>query len=196
MIDVKFRDGAVIAVVRTALGITVAVREIGVRTEGGERVEYTAKRLPDITLRYEQLSDAVRAEAFGYGMEARLTRAAALSRDTQTNKAAPPAAKHEAIKRLADHYASGTEAWEMASSGGGGLSADTRVLIEALVRAFGLDAEVAEEQVRAMTTAERDAIRVSEEIRPVIAAIHSERAAGSKVDAGGLLERLRGLKQR
>lgn len=143
-----------------------------------------------IVVRFAQLSDAVRAAAFGYGMEVRLTRAAALTRDTKSGKSATPDEKHEAIRKLAEHYASGAESWAMAREGGGGLSADTRALIDALVAALGLDPDVAEEQVRAMTSAERDALRVDAEIKPHLDAIYAERgkAAG---DAKALLEKLR-----
>lgn len=195
MSNVKYRDGAVIAVVRDAMGIAIHMREIGRPDDNGHTA--TIRELDPIRLRYGQMSDATRAEAFGYGIEVRLTRAAALSKDTKTGKSATVVEKWESVKRLADHYASGTESWEMASLGGGGLTAETKVLIEALVRVLGLDADIAEEQVRAMTTAERDAIRASEEIAPTIAAIYAERATAAKAagaNGADLLGRLKALR--
>jgi hypothetical protein len=176
--NIKFRENAVTAVSRDATGITVAVRGIDA----------------PIVLRYAQLSDVVKTEAMGYGMEVRLTRAAAIERDTKSGKPATAAEKHAAIKRLADHYASGTEAWAMVSMGGGGLSADTRALIEALVIAFGLAPDAAEEAVREYTTAERDALRVDPEVKPHLDAVYAERARSAGV-AGmitkNLIEKLR-----
>ncbi len=186
MSTVKFREHAQIAVERDANGITVWFRETD--RQGGETV--TRRVLDPITLRWAQMSDATRAEGFGYGMEVRLTRAAAIEKDSKTGKSASVEEKHAAVKRLADHYASGTDQWAMASLGGGGLSADTKVLIEALVRVLGLTPDTAEEQVRAMTSDERAALRLDPEIKPAIDQIYREQSA--KVDTKGLLAKLRG----
>lgn len=127
-------------------------------------------------------------------MEVRLTRRAALDANAKTGKSASPAQKYDAIKLLADHYAAGGD-WRMASSGGGGgLSADTRVLIEALCRALGLAEDVAEEQVRDMTADERNALRADAEIKPHLDAIYAERAKAAGADAKGLLAKLRATK--
>jgi hypothetical protein len=170
----KFRENATTAVTRDAKGITIHIRGVDA----------------PIVLRFDQLSEAVKTEAMGYGMEVRLTRAAALERDTKSGKSATPQDKHAAILKLAEHYASGTEAWAM--SGGGGLSDETRVLIEALCTAFGLATDVAEEQVRALSGAERAQLRVDGEIKPHIDAIYARRASaqGSET-AKSLIERLR-----
>jgi len=164
------------------------------RDDSGISILVNGAGRPPIAVRWSALSDAVRKAAFGYGMEVRLTRAAAMTRDTKSGKAASPLDKYDAIKRLADHYSSGTDSWTMASSGGGGgLSADTRALIEALVAALGLDADVAEEQVRGMTTAERDALRVDAEIKPYLDLIYEERAKAAGAATGDLKAKLKGL---
>lgn len=175
---VKFRENATTAVQRNAEAITIHVRGIPA----------------PIVLKFGQLSDSVKNEAMGYGMEVRLTRAAAMERDTKTGKPASAQDKYDAIKRLADHYATGTDAWAMASGGGGGLSADTKALIEALVRALGMHSDAAEEAVREMTSAERDALRIDDEIKPHLDAIYAERAkAGGTAGmiTKNLLEKLR-----
>lgn len=157
---VKFRENATTSVQRNA-----------------ERIEIHVRGIPaPIVLKFGQLSESVRSEAMGYGMEVRLTRAAAIERDTKSGKPATAQEKYDAIARLAAHYATGTDAWAMASGGGGGLSADTKALIEALVRALGMTQDGAEEAVREMTTAERDALRVDDEIKPHLDAIYAERA--------------------
>jgi hypothetical protein len=158
--SIKFREKAVTNVQRNAEAITIHVRGI----------------VQPLVLKFGQLSDAVKAESMGYGMEVRLTRAAAIERDAKSGKPASAQDKYDAIKRLVDHYATGTDAWAMAGGGGGGLSADTKALIEALVRALGMHADAAEEAVREMTTAERDALRVDDEIKPHLDAIYAERA--------------------
>jgi hypothetical protein len=149
---------------------------------------------PAVDLKYSQLSEAVRAEALGYGMEVRLTRAAAIEH-AKSGRPATGQERHDAIKRLGDHYASGTESWTMESAGPG-LSADTRVLIEALVRIFALSPEVAEEQCRSMSIADRDALRIDADIKPTVDAIYAERAkAGGSagMTAQNLKERLLNL---
>jgi hypothetical protein len=177
---VKFRENATTSVTRDATAITVHVRGI----------------LQPIVLRFAQLSQRVKDEAMGYGMEVRLTRAAALERDTKSGRSASAQEKHDAIARLAAHYASGTDAWAMAGGGGGGLSADTRALIEALVRVFELDGADAEARVREMTGADRDALRVDPEIKPTLDAVYAERArVGGAASAKALIEGLRAAKR-
>jgi len=171
-----FRESAVTALVRDAVGISI----------------WTRRTAQPIVLRFAQLSDAVRAEAMGYGMEVRITRAAALMRDTKSGKPALPSDKHAAMKRLADHYASGTDSWTMAGGGGGGLSADTRALIEALAKAFDIEASVAEEQVREMDSAQRDALRVDEEVKPYLDEVYAQRAKSAGADIAGLKAKLKG----
>lgn len=184
---VKFRENATTSVVRDAQGITIHMRETR-RTAAGETE--TVRLLEPIALRWDQLSEPVRAEAMGYGMEVRLTRAAALEKDTKSGKSASAQEKRDAIAKLADHYASGTESWTMASAGGG-LSDETRVLIEALTTALGLDADVAEEQVRALSSAERAQLRIDDEIKPHIDAIYARRAQAQGTSGKDLLARLK-----
>lgn len=172
---VKFRENSVCAVQRTAEQISVFVRGVA----------------QPIVLRFAQLSDAVRAEAMGYGMEVRLTRAAAIERDSKSGRSATPQEKAEAIRKLAEHYASGTESWTMSGGGGGGLNSDTTALIQALAMALELSEEKAEEAVRSMSSAERSALRVDSEIKPFLDEIYAERAKAQKTDTSALLAALR-----
>lgn len=186
-----FRGSSVVATSRTEAGITIWVREARKNADG---TFSTVRVLPEIALAWTSLSDAVRAEGFGYGMEVRLTRAAAIERDAKTGKSATAEAKHAAIRELVEHYASGTDAWAMVSAGGGGLSAETRDLINALVRLLGIDADTAEEQVREMSKADRDALRVDAEVKPILDEILAERArAAGAVNTQSLKDRLKGL---
>jgi hypothetical protein len=190
--SVKFRENAVTSVDRNADGITVYLRETRRTADGG--VE-TVRVLDPIRLAYAGLSEAVRAEALGYGMEVRLTRQAALERDTKTHKPASVQDKWTAIAELAAHYASGTESWTMAGGGGGGLSADTRALILAVQRALGLEADAAEEAVRGMSASTRDALRVDEEIKPHLDAVYAERARAAGSAGVDIKEKLRAMRK-
>lgn len=60
-----------------------------------------------------------RARAMIGGFVQRISNGAALSRDTATGKSATPQDKFDAMKRLADHYATGSGEWGMARVGGG-----------------------------------------------------------------------------
>lgn len=188
---VKFRETAVTAVVRDALGLTIWLRDVRKNAAGAFE---TVRVLAPVTLKFADCSEAVRAEAMGYGFEVALTRMAAIGKDTKTGKSATAEEKRDAIAGRADHFATGTESWTMASVGGGGLSADTRALIEALVAAFSLDPDVAETQVKEMGSAARDALRVDLEVKPYLDAVYAARAAKAGTDSAGLIERLKKLR--
>lgn len=181
MEQVKFRENAVTACVRTAEQITIHVR-------AGEG----EPPLAPIVVRFAQLSDAVRAEAMGYGLEVRLTRAAALERDSKSGRSATPQDKHAAIRALAEHYASGSESWNMAA-GVRGPSQEVRDLASALEAALGLGAETALEQVRAMSGAERDALRLDEEIKPHLESVLRARVGTQSGGAKALIAKLKGI---
>lgn len=176
MVDDTTQTRRVTTVTRTPESITIAVRG--------------AQGAP-LTLMFGALSSAVKAEALGYGMEVRLTRATAIEHDTKTGRAASPQEKYDRVKKLIDHYASGTESWTMSGGGGGGLSSDTRALIEALSRAFEIDLELAELHVREMSSSERDALRVDAEVKPYLDDIYAERAKAAGSDTRALIERLK-----
>lgn len=141
-----------------------------------------------IVLRFSDCSDAVRQEAMGYGMEVRLTRQAALERNEKTGASASPLDKYNAIRELAEHYATGTEEWKLAS--GNRVTQDTRDLAAALSAALGLDEESALRQTVALTADERAALRVDPDVKPHLDAILSRRSAS--VDTKSLLSKLKG----
>jgi len=171
----KFRGDSVLAVDRNAERIVIWARET---KQNSDKTVSTVRVLDPIVLAFDKLSAAVRAEAFGYGVEVALTRRAALPKDGRSGKPAPVTEKHEAIKALADHWASGTDAWSPASAGIS-LSPDTRALIEAVQRAYGLEADAAEAAIREMSTRDRDALRVDAEIKPHLDAVYAQRAASA-----------------
>lgn len=169
-------DRQTTAVERDALGLTIHVRGSGA-----------------IHLEFAKLSAAVRAEAMGYGMEVRLTRAAALEANEKTGRPATAQEKFAAIKRLADHYASGSDSWTMAQGPREGwMNSDNLALAEALSKGFEIDLELAKAKVKEMSPAEREALRVDEEVKPWLDEVYASRVAVAKVDTKGLLAKLKG----
>lgn len=166
----------VTAVVRDAAGLTIHVRGSGA-----------------ITLAFASLSQSVRDAAMGYGMEVRLTRAAAMEANEKTGRPASPAEKYAAIKKLAEHYAAGSESWTMASGPRDGwMNSDNLALAEALAAGFELDLDLAKEKVKAMSPGEREALRIDDEVKPWLDEIYAKRVTAAKVDTKGLLAKLKG----
>lgn len=90
-----------------------------------EGIVFSVKDAGSITLNLSAVSEAIKARACLHGLNQRIIDAAAKSRDPSTGMPAAPQAKLEAMKRLVDHYASGTEDWSPAreASSGPGLDA-------------------------------------------------------------------------
>lgn len=172
---VKFRENAQTAVVRNAEGITIHVKGIA-----------TA-----IHLAFSKLHADIRAEAMGYGMEVRLTRATAIE-FKKSGRPATAQEKWDAVNKLAEHYASGTAEWAMRSAGGGGLSAETQDLISAVAMALELDRDVAETQVRTFTAAQRSALRSDPEIKAALELVWAQNSVG--VNTQSLKDSLKSLK--
>jgi len=188
---VKFRENALTAVSRDQGQIIIHVRKFTDSELAKARLknpETQNETLKPIVLRYSDCSDAVRAEAMGYGLEVRLTRAAAIEH-AKAGRAATAQERWDAIARLAAHYATGTTEWAMSSAGGGGLSAETQDLIEALVIALEIERDVAEAQVRTFTSAQRSALRNDPEVRSALEMVWSQRGAG--VDTQALKDSLK-----
>ncbi len=118
-----------------------------------------------------------------HGFVQRIADAAAKSRDTETGKAATPLEKFEAMKRIADHYASGSADWSLARVAGGERVGGTSIVVRAFARIQGLTVaaalariqEVAEKK-RVTTKAFLKGLRGSQAIRDAIAAIEAEEA--------------------
>lgn len=181
---VKFRENALTAVTRDSGQIIIHIRsftdsKMAKAQALGKPVQNTV--LKPIVLRFADCSEQVRAEALGYGLEVRLTRAAAIEH-TKTGLAASAQERWDAISRLAEHYASGTSEWAMAG-GGGGLSTETQELIEALCIALELERDVAEAQVRTFTAGQKAALRSDSEIKAALEQVWSRKGAGVDTQA-------------
>lgn len=160
------------------------------RDEHGLTIHF--RGMEPLTLKFSALSAAVKAEAMGYGMEVRLTRATALEASEKTGKPATVKEKRDAVKRLVDHYASGTESWTMAAGvREGWMNSDNLALAEALVLGFDLDLDTAKEKVKEMSPSQREALRVDEEVKPWLDEVYAKRVSEAKVDTKALLGSLK-----
>src|SRR5271170_4056415 len=113
-------------------------------SESGD-ITFYVKGAGEFTLSLASVSAENAAKAMRHGFVQRIADAAAMSRNTTTGQAASPADKMAAMRRLADHYMSGSVDWSPARAEGkaGGLD---QVILAAVVEATGKTTE----EVRAM----------------------------------------------
>lgn len=98
------------------------------------------KGCEDVVFRRTLASTVTRDRAEYHGWVQRLCDGAAKARNTADGKPAPASEKRAAIQRLADHYETGTESWNLVreGGGGGGPGLDTTILA-AVSEATGRD---------------------------------------------------------
>lgn len=98
------------------------------------------------------LSPEVRKQAVVYGIGVRVSRMAAIARDTKSGKSATPAEKFARIKACAEHYNSGADTWELArgATGPRGPDAYTSLVIEAVANIQGIELETMAGRVKAL----------------------------------------------
>lgn len=101
---------------------------------------------------FGNMSATVRAQAVIYGIGVRVSRMAAIARDTKSGKSATPQEKFARIKACAEHYNSGADTWELArgATGPRGPDAYTSLVIEAVARIQSLTVEEMTIRVRAL----------------------------------------------
>lgn len=135
-------------------------------------------------------SEVVRSRAMLHGFVQRIADAAAMSRDTKTGAAPSPLARLAAMKRIADHYATGSVEWSIPRAP----RVDTldSVILAAVVEATGkTEAEVLAMVERGaagkgMTTkAYLAGLATAALVAPIVARIRATEARG--VDGDGLL---------
>lgn len=157
-------------------------------SEGGALV-FTVKDAGTLVFDFRKASAQCREQAERHGWIQRISDAAALSRDTATGKPAAASEKLAAMRKLVEHYETGTAAWRMAQSAGGVGALDKGLLVRALREIYP---ERTEEQLQAWvekrTAQERAALMASEKIKPLVERYRAEQGAG--VDADGLLGEL------
>lgn len=101
---------------------------------------------------FGSLSPEVRKQAVVYGIGVRVSRMAAIARDTKSGKSATPAEKFARIKACAEHYNSGADTWELARGATGPRGPDhyTQLVIEAVARIQSLTVEEMTVRVKAL----------------------------------------------
>jgi len=70
-----------------------------------------------VTLDPEKVSAVNRARAMAFGLKQRVADAAALSRNPETGASATPEEKFAEMSRMAEHYMTGTDQWELRAAG-------------------------------------------------------------------------------
>lgn len=140
-------------------------------------------------------SESVRKFAEWHGWEQRLRDAAAKPRDTKTGKSASPAEKFAAIRKLAEHYLSGAENWNLRTgpSAGAGQNDDKQMLKAALAEYFPTvgkvrSAEEIHKAVEEMTKPEVSSLLANGKIAAIVLRLREEKAGELNIDAEELLE--------
>jgi len=152
------------------------------------RISFNVKDAGTVTLDVGNVSSDIYNRAALHGLIQRVSDAAAISRDPATGKPATPADKLAAMKAIVDHYNSGTSEWSRRREGGGGETGG--LLYLALARAYpGKHPDELREFVKARSSAERNALLISEKLKPHVDAIRAARAP-TTVDAEELLSSL------
>lgn len=82
----------------------------------GQLVRFSIKGAGELVLDVAKVHAANRAKAELHGFVQRISDAAAMARDSKTGASATPQEKFEAMKRLVEHYQSGSEEWSPARS--------------------------------------------------------------------------------
>lgn len=106
------------------------------------------------------LSPEVRKQAVVYGIGVRVSRMAAIARDTKSGKSATPAEKFARIKACAEHYNSGADTWELARGATGPRGPDgyTQLVIEAVAIIQGIELETMAGRVKALCEKRQETI--------------------------------------
>jgi len=167
-----------------------------------ETITFLVRGFPEWTLDVDKLSNAVQQKALYIGLaQVRIVDGAAVSKTDKNGTIIPEperlAAKYKAMKRLCEHYETGTENWELERTGGGGgkrvIGLD--VILEALSRALKLTPEKIDSTLKlAVKTQggdlEAHARRFAESTRvqTAILEILAERSGRAEIADAGLAE--------
>ncbi len=148
----------------------------------------------ELILDLRQVTESNKAHAALWGFVQRITDAAAKSRNTETGASATPEEKHEAKRKLVDHYMSGSGEWSPARSGSVGETGG--LTLRAVAAVQGLS--VADMQERITKMAEKKgvttrAILASLTTLPAVVKKMDELRPASGIDANGLLDELNSL---
>lgn len=112
---------------------------------------FTIAGFTPLVLEETSISEANAHRAFQWGIIKRVVNKAALSRDEATGKSETSAEKYAEIKRMVDHFASGSEAWGMGPGAGFDNSA---TILAAIARVKSYSVKMAETFVGKFAAAE------------------------------------------
>lgn len=125
-----------------------------------------------LTIRATDLSPTIIAQATMHGLKQKLVDAAAISRNTETGRAASAADKYDAVKEVYDRLLSGE--WNKRREGGAGASGG--LLFRALCRMY--DGKKTPDDIKAFldakTNAEKAALRKNSKVAAIIEEIRAE----------------------
>ena len=143
-----------------------------------------------LILRATDLSPTIVAQAIVHGLKQKLVDAAAISRNTETGRAASVADKYNAVKEVYDRLLAGE--WNKRREGGAGGSGG--LLFRALCRMY--DGSKTPDDIQALlegkTAAEKAALRKNSKVAAIIEEIRAESAKDGDVNADDLLADLEG----
>lgn len=137
----------------------------------GQLVKFSVKGAGELALDVAKVHVANRARAELHGFVQRISDAAAMARDSKTGASATPQEKFEAMKRLVEHYQSGSEEWSPARSveGVGRPRAENPQarLLKAALAIFNpqKDQETIEKFVKGLGAAQITALVMSEQLK-------------------------------
>lgn len=164
-----------------AIDATVLTEPSG--TPYGLRLTFAHGETLEIT--QGQLSADIRAYALIHGLKQKLVDAAAISRNTETGRAASVADKFDAVKEVYDRLLSGE--WNKRREGGAGASGG--LLFRALCRMYEgkKTADDIKTFLDAKTDAEKAALRKNSKVAAIIEEIRMESAKPGDADGEDLL---------
>lgn len=166
----------------------------------GQLVKFAVKGAGDLVLDLAKVNSANRARAELHGFVQRISDAAAMARDSKTGASATPQQKFEAMKRLVEHYESGSEEWSPARSTEGvgrpKVDRDKELLAVALgIHAKDKDPGTIAQFVQGLKKEQVTALLVSEQLKEAVQLAREEmdkeaQKAAAGVDAEELLKGL------
>jgi hypothetical protein len=160
----------------------------------GEVITFAVKDVGELMFDTTKVSEAVGNRAKIHGLIQRVSDAAAMSRAAADGELIPVAElnkrKFEAMRKLVEHYESGTEEWTLRSAGGGGTGEG--ILIQALALMYPEKTrEALSAFVGKLKPVERTKLLNSDKVRPFAEQIRAELAKG--IDAEEMLGALEAL---
>jgi hypothetical protein len=171
--------------------VTTQVREDGA-------IVFTVLGAGTIVFDPASAHDANRTRAMRQGFVQRIVNAAAIPRDTTNGKPAAPADKFAAMKALADHLASGSEAWGPARAGGKAKAPELDpIMIAAIAEATGKDPAAVCAHIKSLAenrkvkeSAILAVLGATAKVQPILERLRAEAAESAGLDGDDLLEGL------